>query len=74
MSEAAASVSVAASSSGPGRGRSVLVWVLVVLAALVGFVSTLTTWVNRQALDTNSWTKASEALLNDPEIRSQLAT
>ena len=48
-------------------------WVLVVLAALIGFVSTLTTWVNRQALDTNSWTKASEALLNDPEIRSQLA-
>ena len=32
-------------------------WVVVVLAALIGFVSTLTTWVNRQALDTNSWTK-----------------
>jgi hypothetical protein len=59
--------------SGMSRGRSVLVWVLVVLAALIAFVSTLTTWVNRQALDTTSWTNASAKLLEDPDVRSALS-
>jgi hypothetical protein len=74
MSEAAASSPAAAPTQGLSRGRSVLIWVLVVLAALIGFVSTLTTWVNRQALDTNSWTKASSDLINDPEVRAALGT
>jgi hypothetical protein len=69
----AASAPPAISSSGRGRGRGVLVWVLVVLAALIGFVSTLTTWVNRQALDTKSWTNASAKLLDDPAVRSALS-
>jgi hypothetical protein len=60
-------------SSRPGRSRKVLVWVLIVLAALIGFISTLTTWVNRQALDTTSWTNASAKLLDDPEVRSALS-
>jgi hypothetical protein len=47
--------------------------VLVVLAALIGFVSTLTTWVNRQALDTKSWTNASAKLLDDSDVRSALS-
>jgi hypothetical protein len=54
-------------------GRHLLVWVLIILAALIGFVSTLTTWVNRQALDTQSWTKASADLINDPEVRSAVS-
>jgi hypothetical protein len=59
---------------GLSRRRSVLIWVLIVLAALIGFVATMTTWVNRQMLDTNSWTKASAQLINDPEVRSALST
>jgi hypothetical protein len=59
--------------SGPTRRRSVLIWVLIVLAALIGFVSTLTTWVNRQALDTTSWTNASTKLLDEPAVRSALS-
>jgi len=55
------------------RHRPVLVWVLIVLAALIGFVFTLATWVNRQMLDTNSWTKSSASLLQDPQIRSALS-
>jgi hypothetical protein len=55
------------------KHRPVLVWVLIILAALIGFVFTLTTWVNRQMLDTDSWTKSSESLLQDPEIRSALS-
>jgi hypothetical protein len=55
------------------KHRPVLVWVLIVLAALIGFVATLTTWVNRQMLDTRSWTKSSSQLLQDPKIRSALS-
>ena len=50
-----------------------LVWALIIGAALIAFVSTLTTWVNRQALDTQSWTKSSARLINDPQIRSALS-
>ena len=74
VSGAVAPFSPGASRPGPSRVRGVLVWILIVLAALVGFVSALTTWVNRQALDTNSWTKASSDLINDPVVRSSLAT
>jgi hypothetical protein len=55
------------------KHRPVLVWVLIVLAALLGLVFTLTTWANRQALDTNSWTHSSGKLLEDPAIRSALS-
>ena len=50
-----------------------LIWALILCAALIAFVSTLTTWVNRQALDTQSWTKSSARLINDPQIRSALS-
>jgi len=55
------------------RGRHIVIWVLIVSAAVIAFLSTLTTWVNRQALDTQSWTKSSSRLINDPEIRSALS-
>jgi putative oligomerization/nucleic acid binding protein len=55
------------------RHRPALVWTLIVLAALIGFVATLTTWVNRQMLDTKSWTKSSASLLQDPQIRGALS-
>jgi hypothetical protein len=57
----------------PSHGRSALVWLLIVLAAVLGFVSALTTWVNRQALDTQSWTRASAQLIDDPQVRSALS-
>jgi len=73
MTEAVAP-SPAAPMRGLSRGRSALIWVLIVLAALIGFVATMTTWVNRQMLDTNSWTRASAQLINDPEVRTALST
>jgi hypothetical protein len=69
----ASHAAAAASEPGLRRGRSVAIWVLIVLAAVIGFASTLTTWANRQALDTTSWTKASSDLINDPEVRSALS-
>ena len=63
----------AASAPHHTKRRPGLVWTLIILAALIGFVGTLTTWVNRQMLDNQSWSKSSARLLQDPEIRSALS-
>ncbi len=55
------------------KNRPGLVWTLIILAALIGFVGTMTTWVNRQMLDNKSWTNSSSKLLEDPQIRSALS-
>jgi hypothetical protein len=51
-----------------------LVWSLIALAAVIALVSSLTVWVKRQALDTDSWTTASAALLQDDKVRAALST
>ena len=51
-----------------------LVWSLIALAAIIGLVSSLTVWVKRQALDTDSWTNASASLLQDDQVREALST
>jgi hypothetical protein len=51
-----------------------LVWSLIVLAAVIALVSSLTVWVKRQALDTDSWVNASAALLQDDNVRAALST
>jgi hypothetical protein len=43
------------------RTRSILVWGLFVFGTLVVFVGSLTVWVNRQALNTDSWVEAEKA-------------
>jgi hypothetical protein len=55
------------------RRRAIAVWSLVVLATLLTLVSSLTLWVKRQALDTDSWVDTSAQLLDNDEIRGQLA-
>jgi hypothetical protein len=59
--------------SSPTRWRRVLVWGLILLAAIVIVVASLTLWVRRQALDTNAWTKTSASLLQDEQVRSALS-
>ena len=48
-------------------------WALVVLAALIAFVSALNIWVTRQALNTDNWTGASTRLLENDAVRSAVA-
>jgi Short C-terminal domain len=65
--------------TGPGtppltRGRKITVWVLVVLATVIGLVSIMTVWVSRQMLSNDSWHKASTQVIQDPVIQSALAT
>jgi hypothetical protein len=55
------------------RRRRLVVWALVVVASVIAVVSLLTTWVNRQMLDNHSWQKASEDLIQDPEVQSALS-
>jgi hypothetical protein len=56
------------------RRRRILIWTLVVLASVIALVATLTLWVDRQMLDDNSWRKASENVITDPEIKNALST
>ena len=49
--------------------RSVFVWAAIVAASLIAIISSLTTWVDRQMLDEDSWREASAELIQDPDVR-----
>jgi len=53
--------------------RRIVATVLVVLASLLAFLAIFAIWLNRQALNTDNWTRTSSALLERPVIRDQLA-
>jgi hypothetical protein len=55
------------------KRRAIAVWSLVALATLITFVSALTLWVKRQALDTNAWVDASGQMLKNDDIRGALS-
>src|SRR5262245_35762027 len=55
------------------RWRRITIWVLIVLAGLIGFVTALTIWAQRQALETDRWVATSSRLLEDDEIRAALS-
>src|SRR5688572_10830777 len=55
-----------------GRRRAAI-WALIVVASLIGFGSVLTTWVDRQMLDTESWEQASAELIEDPQVRQAVS-
>ena len=48
--------------------------VLVILASFLAFLAIFTSWIDRQALDTNQWVHTSGKLLADKEISDALAT
>src|SRR4051794_7945146 len=56
------------------RRRRIAVWTLMVSASLLGLVSILTTWVDRQMLDNNAWTNASTQVVQSKEVRTALST
>lgn len=55
------------------RGPGWLPGLLVVLATVLAVVSTMTTWVHSQALDTDEWVEVSDRLLAEPEVRDALS-
>ena len=56
------------------RRRRGIVLTLMVFASLLAFLATFAIWANRQLLETDTWTNTSTKLLEDPEIRSQVAS
>ena len=50
-----------------------MIWTLIALASVIGLLSILTTWVNRQMLDNASWQKASTQVIQDPEVQDALS-
>jgi hypothetical protein len=56
------------------RGRTAAMWVLLALAGLLLLLSSFAVWVNRVALNTQTFTDTSSELLADDAIRSAVAT
>ena len=63
-----------ASTQPPEMRHRVAVRVLVILASILAFLALFTSWIDRQALDTNHWVDTSGRLLEDKEISDALAT
>jgi Short C-terminal domain len=63
----------APSAGRPRNAHPIVVWMLVVAASLLMLVSILTTWVNRQMLDSSSWQQASADLIDDPAVQDALS-
>jgi hypothetical protein len=55
------------------RQRRGIVFTLIAIASLIGFLAVFAIWANRQLLENDTWTDTSTKLLEDPEIRSQVA-
>jgi hypothetical protein len=63
-----------ASTSPSEMPHRLAVRILVVLASLLGFLAIFTSWIDRQALDTDQWVETSGKLLEDKAISDALAT
>jgi hypothetical protein len=66
-----------AASTTPGslsRKRRIGIWTLVVLATILTLVAILTTWVKRQMLDNTAWNKATVQVIEDPKVKTAIAT
>jgi hypothetical protein len=64
---------MAATEGQASRTRRMIAAGLIVIASLVAFLAILAIWVNRQALNTDNWTRTSSELLQQPVIRDRLA-
>ena len=56
------------------RRRRSLIWVLIVVASVLGLASILTSWVQRQMLDNHAWRKASTQVIQNTQVRAAVST
>jgi hypothetical protein len=56
------------------RSHRVAVRILVIAASVLAFLAIFTSWIDRQALDTDQWVDTSGKLLEDKEISDAIAT
>lgn len=66
-------------SNGDGEGRKaprwrrITVWVLVVVATILGLATSMTVWAKRQALDTNAVSNLATNIVQDDAVRQKLS-
>ncbi|HEX3268212.1 MAG TPA: SHOCT domain-containing protein [Gaiellaceae bacterium] len=53
--------------------RKAAIWTLIVLASLLGVLSIMAGWINRQLLDNDEWNRASARIVRDPTVRETLS-
>lgn len=58
---------------GAPRPHHRLVVATLAVATVIGFFACFAVWVNRQALNTNNWTKTSSQVLADPHVQEALS-
>jgi Short C-terminal domain len=58
----------------PEKRNRITVRILVVAASVLAFLAIFTSWIDRQALDTNEWVDTSGRLLEDKAISDAVAT
>jgi hypothetical protein len=63
-----------ASTDAPETRFRITVRILVVVASLLAFLAIFTSWIDRQALDTDEWVDTSGRLLEDKAISDAVAT
>jgi len=73
MDETAAAKSPPKGPAPPRNGHPRWALALVVLGTLLTFAAIFSIWVNRQALNTDSWVDTSTRLVKNEEVRSQLS-
>ena len=56
------------------RRRRIVVWALIVVAAVIAIVSSVTMWLDRQMLDNAGWKKATTQVVQSPEVQAALST
>src|SRR3954452_8950322 len=56
-----------------GGWRRPLAMGFIVVATVLAFLAILAIWINRQALNTENWSRTSSELLQQPVVRNQLA-
>src|SRR3954466_12583671 len=61
-------------SEAPETRHRIAIRVLVILASIMAFLAIFTSWVDRQALDTDQWVNTSGKMLQDKEISDAVAT
>ena len=70
--EAAGAADTVDGAEEPVRRRG-LAMTLIVVGTVVAFLAVFAIWVQRQALDTENWTKSSSELLDNPAIRGAVS-
>jgi hypothetical protein len=63
----------AAAPPSPSRARRRIALALIVIASLLSFLAIFALWANRQLLNTDNWAETSSELLENDNIRTQIA-